>query len=631
LLIFGILALSVSFAHHSASVDKNARNLSELVAADVAWREVARLENVVTHELDGHGLILDDAGLPLAGNERLLSAKRYPVSHDGRLVGYVIAPNSSKFVFTLPLWMFLLGGLLTVFVHVAAARAFAVLVADDISRLGAYADDLRGKTVEGDLPEMSFVELARLRVSVGRTLGLGKRRRDTLHAAAYFDPTTGLPNLTRMRDILSRKISKLTYESPGAFALINIDGFARASEALGIGGDRQLVALVAERLQAAMDDMAGAGLATNQDAVLGIMQADNFGLFLPTCPHGREDVSQTLRRLTVAFNTPFSHDGRLLTLGLTGGVVMLPEDGISAGEILRNAEMALQQVHTSDKHGFQFYTPRLDRVAKGRFQLESELRTATENSEFKPVFQPKIDFATGQIVGAEALARWHRDGGKIITPHTFIGVAEEIGLIEEIGRQILQASCEAAAGWAEKGHAVNIAVNVSPRQFERGDFTDTVIDALKTSGLPPRRLELEITESMAVEDPQKVADVMRPLRAMGVRLAIDDFGTGHSNLATLTQLPFDVFKIDRQFVSALQTDRQAPAIVEMILAMAETLGLKTVAEGVETAQQADFLRRRGCTLGQGYLYSPGIPNDAFETMLSTWRAADADNQTRAAG
>jgi EAL domain-containing protein (putative c-di-GMP-specific phosphodiesterase class I) len=170
----------------------------------------------------------------------------------------------------------------------------------------------------------------------------------------------------------------------------------------------------------------------------------------------------------------------------------------------------------------------------------------------------------------------------------------------------------------EAGYETSVAVNVSPRQFKQDDFTDTVIDALKNAGLPPKRLELEITESMAVSDPEQVTEIMRPLRAMGVRLAIDDFGTGHSNLSMLTKLPFDVFKIDRQFVSTLQSDRQAPAIVEMILAMAETLGLETVAEGVETPLQADFLRRRGCTLAQGFYYSPGVPQADFMTLLRKW-------------
>ena len=321
-----------------------------------------------------------------------------------------------------------------------------------------------------------------------------------------------------------------------------------------------------------------------------------------------------------AFESPLAVGQRLVTLGISAGVTMLPEDGKSPGEIFRRADMALQETRKTSRNAFQFYTPSLDRIQRGRFQLEAELRAAVKNSEFIPVFQPKIDFSSGRIMGAEALARWYRHGGKVVMPGTFIGVAEEIGLIDEIGRQILNASCAAAAKWSKMGFNVPVAVNVSPRQFEQNDFAESVIQALRDSALPPHLLELEITESMAIDDPHKVGEVMRPLREMGVRLAIDDFGTGHSNLVMLTQLPFDVFKIDRQFVSALQTDRQAPAIVEMILAMAETLSLKAVAEGIETDEQADFLRKRGCALGQGFLYSPGVSLTKFIAMLYSWKS-----------
>jgi len=352
--------------------------------------------------------------------------------------------------------------------------------------------------------------------------------------------------------------------------------------------------------------------------VLICFQSDNFGLLIPTCPHGRESAAAIARRLNIAFEAPLAVEDRVIKIGISGGITMLPEDGTTLEEIHRRAGMALREARKESRNGYQFYAPRLDRIAKGRFKLEAELRTATQNCEFVPVFQPKIDFATGRIVGAEALARWQQDGGKIVMPGTFIGVAEEIGLIEEIGRQILDASCVAAAQWLKLGYSIPVAVNVSPAQFEQDNFGKTVLRSLQDAGLPPHLLELEITESMAVQDPEMVAEVMRPLRELGVGFAIDDFGTGHSNLAMLTQLPFNVFKIDRQFVSALEKDPQAPAIVEMILAMAETLGLKTVAEGVETAQQAEFLRRRGCTLGQGFLYSPGIPKTKFIEMLREW-------------
>lgn len=236
------------------------------------------------------------------------------------------------------------------------------------------------------------------------------------------------------------------------------------------------------------------------------------------------------------------------------------------------------------------------------------------------VFQPKVSLQTGAMVGAEALARWRRADGTVVSPGVFIPIAEELGLIPQLGEQVLRHACRAAVRWnSSRAEPVQVAVNVSALQFDDPDFIPSVYRALDDFGVDPRLLELEITESAAVADADRVARIMWPLRNRGVRLAIDDFGTGHSNFTSLTRLPFDVFKIDQQFVRALSTDSQAPAIVEMILAMAEALGQETVAEGVETREQTEFLTSRACTIGQGYYFSPPLPADEFDTFLRTYR------------
>ncbi|MEM6535363.1 MAG: EAL domain-containing protein, partial [Pseudomonadota bacterium] len=234
---------------------------------------------------------------------------------------------------------------------------------------------------------------------------------------------------------------------------------------------------------------------------------------------------------------------------------------------------------------------------------------------FVPLFQPKIDMKTGRICGVEALARWQLDSGRLVSPAVFIGLAEEIGLIDKIGRQIMHRSCDAVAAWARAGHELNLAVNVSPRQFEADGLAEMVLEALANSGLSPRRLELEITESLAIEQPERVRTVLTPLRRMGIGLAVDDFGTGHSNLAILTQFEFDVFKIDRQFVSGLPNDTQAAAIIDLMLGMARSLDMKIVGEGIETKAQARFMADKGCDIGQGYLYSPPVGEAALLKML----------------
>ena len=606
--------LAVSFSEHSKREKTRIDQLRALIAPDLAWRETDRLEHWINVELDGNGLVLDAGGLPIAGNDSLLAEPRFEVRHEGRPVGHIIAPDAVKFILTIPYWLIVASGVFGIFLCVAVARLLANRLHQSISELADYAKSLDPRLDNGGMIPIEFTELAHLRARLVRSVRRLDSERARLNAIAFEDPLTQLPNLNKIRSVVNDTIGQATVDVPAAFLFLDLNGYIRATETLGPEGDSELLAAAIARIEGVLEDMP-LGL---HRPVLASLQSDDFALYLPQCPQGREDISVLVRRLRTAFDAPLAVGDRLVTLGISGGIAMLPEDAMSADEALRHSGMALQKARQNERGGFQFYAPSFDRVAKGRFQLETELRRAVHNGEFVPFFQPKIDFATGKIVGAEALARWRRDRDRIVMPGAFIGIAEEIGLIEEIGRQILTASCRSATDWMRLGYDISIAVNVSPRQFERRNFTDDVIKVLKRTGLPPKRLELEITENMAVEDPQKVADVMRPLRAMGVSLAIDDFGTGHSNLAMLTRLPFDVFKIDRQFISALQSDRQAPAIVEMILAMAETLGLKTVAEGVETRQQADFLRRRGCTLGQGFLYSPGIPQQEFLGFLKSW-------------
>ena len=467
------------------------------------------------------------------------------------------------------------------------------------------------------LSNVSFVELRRLRSVVIRSVGKLRRDNDALRRTAYEDPRTSMPNLIALEEHITKTLPRAKYETPAALIVLDLDNFTRASERLGALASEAVLKACGQRMTNALDSLEGPVRAGLNNSMLAAMQADSFALYLPSAV-SRDYVSNIARAIRLAFADPFIVSGQTVTLGISGGIVIAPEDADTMHKLFRHAELALRQVRTDTGSGFRYFSPRLNRVARGKYMLEAELRDAVANREFKTHFQPKIDFQTGQVVGAEALARWVRPNGKIISPNTFIPLAEETGLVTQIGEQVLEAACESARIWMQEGFNATVAVNVSPRQFQSSDLTETVLAILKRTGLPPNRLELEITESMAVSEPEKVARVMRPLRSLGTKLAIDDFGTGHSNLSILTQLPFDVFKIDRQFVSALESDEQAPAIIEMILAMAETLGLNTVAEGVETERQADFLRRRGCSMAQGFLYSAGLPHEAFMDFIRGW-------------
>lgn len=448
---------------------------------------------------------------------------------------------------------------------------------------------------------------------------------ETLRLAAFRDTTTGLPNRLSLIETVKEGIEQATPDTPCAIFHLIIDGFQNAGDVLGATGNQRLQADAAARLSLYLASASTAEDGHFKGLFLATIGAGQFGIFMPAgCD--REDAKTLAREIRQLFEQPFDIDGRDITVTISGGLAMAPEDGNIPELLLKNASLALNEILRAGKVGFQFFSPRLERLAIGRTRFEQELRDAVNTAAFHPVFQPKIDLKTQKIIGVEALARWKRDEGRMISPGIFIPLAEELGLIDEIGFQILRESCRAAAGWREDGMDITVAVNVSPRQFDRPDFIDQIVEALRGSGLPPRFLELEITETMAVSNPDRVINVMKPLRAMGIKLAVDDFGTGHANLSLLTQIPFDIFKIDRQFVMGIEEDIHAPAIIDMTLAMAETLGLKTVAEGIETEAQAKFLRDRNCDLAQGFLFSPGLPDKEFRELMTKWGQNPSSNQ-----
>jgi len=524
--------------------------------------------------------------------------------------GYRRLVLGESFSLVLPMPVILVIFLACVFISSAAAYLSARPLYDLFGRLTASVLNERPGGL-AELQVLQFPELRRLRVASTRAARKLRRENERLRQIAYRDPRTGLPNAIALEQHVLATLPRASFDQPAAFLLFDIDRFGQLLEKVGTAHADALIGAAAQRLTSSLASLGEPAAAALRSGMLCSLSADKFALYLPEAI-SRDHVISIARAVRAAFGDPFNLTSRQITMSISGGIVMAPEDAESFASLMQNATLA---VRSEAQSGFRFFTPRLSRIIQGRYRFEAELREAVGNREFKAVFQPKIDLQTGRVIGAEALARWRRPNGKLISPATFIPVAEQAGLIDAIGLQILEAACDAARAWQLEGFDLPVAVNVSPSQFQRGDLTGSIMAILRRTGLHPNRLELEITESMAVNDPARVAEFISPLRALGAKLAIDDFGTGHSNLATLTRLPFDVFKIDRQFVSALETDRQAPAIVEMILAMARTLGLQTVAEGVETPQQAEFLRRRGCSMAQGFLYSPGLPEAAFLDYL----------------
>ena len=539
-----------------------------------------------------------------------------PIGDPGNTLGYAVfsfAPRPA-----LNIWMgivmlnalalFLALAVLGPFVNTLARRALKPVT--DLER-GIRQRDAKDKSKLADSSEDRLLKPLLTAVDeVHERSEAAMRRALTM---AYTDPVTRLPNRLRF-------VSRLDSDVAGGQSLFmvicDLDRFRQVNVSFGPRVADMALATIAERLRASASQAQLSGF------FLGRIGADQFGIILPV--DEPSIVGEFLMNAEKSISEGMVLDEQQVRVTAAFGVARAQHDATTGADLLKLAEVALKEAKSQSGARRAFFDKVLLAKAHARSKLEGELREGLERGEFIAVFQPKVKLETGELVGAEALARWRRPDGAIVSPGVFIPIAEELGLIQALGKSVMRDACFAAAGWNSRGIISSVAVNVSPHQFDDPDFVNSVYQALDDSGLPPQLLELEITESAAVADADRVARIMWPLRNRGVRLAIDDFGTGHSNFAAITRLPFDVFKIDQQFVRALSTDPHAPAIVEMILAMAEALGQETVAEGVETKEQADFLLRRACTIGQGYYYSPPLPAAEFDAFVRSYRPRPAD-------
>jgi len=432
---------------------------------------------------------------------------------------------------------------------------------------------------------------------------------------AFVDPATRLPNQDRFMRELEYFLLQKRDGASAAVVVIEFQRLAKLMQTLDPDAAKDFLRVVADRFTTAVrtvDRIVRRGQGQGQ-AVAARLGGVEFGVFIPDV--SQADAVRLAQHLNAALSQPFDWRGHKLSLGACSGVALAPLDGRDADATIRHARMALGAAQEAPSK-VKVFTQSLDREAVARLTLEREMRGALERNEFRAYFQPKINLASGRIEGCEALARWVRPDRTIISPGRFIPVAEESGLIGPLSDAILREACWKAAAWARAGQPAKVAVNVSALQFRSERFADNVLRVVQHAGLAPQLLELEITESMALEDIDRALRVVQPLREAGVRLAIDDFGCGHSSLAALSKLPFDVIKIDQQFIRALERgDAQAGAIIEMILALARTLDLEIVAEGVERRQEVEFMAQRGCHWAQGFFYGAAVTAAEFTELL----------------
>jgi EAL domain-containing protein (putative c-di-GMP-specific phosphodiesterase class I)/uncharacterized protein YlxP (DUF503 family) len=341
---------------------------------------------------------------------------------------------------------------------------------------------------------------------------------------------------------------------------------------------------------------------------------DEFTLLLMK-PRNVTDVTSVARKILQTVARPINVDGHDIDVTASIGIAFYPPDGEDADTLLKNANHALYRAKDAGGKSFQLCSPFLMRTADDRLSLESALHKALERQEFLLHYQPQLDVRTQKLIGVEALLRWDCPGKNLLRPADFIGVAEETQLIVPIGEWALEAACRQGRMWHTAGARMRVAVNVSPQQFQQPNLVSLIRDTLDRTGLDPHSLEIEITESTAMHNPNLTADILLDLKNLGISIAIDDFGVGHSSLNYLKRFPIDAVKIDRSFVVDVTRGGSDAAIVSAVIAMAKALNIRVVAEGVETDEQLKFLQENGCFEFQGYLLSRPLPAEALTEMI----------------
>ena len=426
------------------------------------------------------------------------------------------------------------------------------------------------------------------------------RAEEKIAYMAHHDALTDLANRTQLVARIDYELAR-TRQSVESFAvfMLDLDRFKEVNDSLGHPIGDLLLRQVAGRLRETTRD---------SDTVARI-GGDEFAILQTLAGQTTEEITTLAERLLSNLAEPFEVNGHHISVGASIGVAIAPHDGNEAGELLRNADLALYRAKASGRNAYSFFELAMDTEARSRHALEGDLRKALAQGEFDVYYQTVINVETGANCGAEALIRWiHPDRG-MIPPDRFVPLAEEIGLIVPIGEWVLRTACKEAATWPAH---LKLAVNLSPAQFKRGNLVATARSALADSGLAPERLEFEITESVLLYQNSSNLDVLRGLKGLGASIVLDDFGTGFSSLSYLRMFPFDTIKIDRSFVGDMEARDDCAAIVSAVTGLSRTLGIKTTAEGVETPEQFALLRAAGCTLAQGFMFSRPCPAAALE-------------------
>lgn len=438
---------------------------------------------------------------------------------------------------------------------------------------------------------------------------IGKSER--LNYLAYYDGLTGLPNRSLFHERVVQLIHSIAPENQGvAMAVLDLERFRRINETLGMAAGDAVLKQFAERLS----------VAVGEPATAARISADRFAVAMVPMTNENEIARVLEHRIFAALDEPFLVDGRELRIPVKAGVALYPSDGRDAAALYVNAEAALTQAKQSGKR-FLFYAPQMNSRVAERLTLENRLRSAILEEQFILYYQPKVDLSTGEISGLEALLRWASPDLGLVSPAQFVSILEETGMMLDVGRWALRRAIADHAAWCERGlQPPRIAVNVSVIQLRQEQFVAEVRNAVEGGGASGRQIDLEITESMIMEDIAGSILKLAEIKTLGVGLSLDDFGTGYSSLSYIAKLPVNTLKIDRSFIAAMSESSEHMAIVSAVISLARALNLKVVAEGVETQEQSNLLRLLRCDEGQGYVFHPPLPPEKVERLFASPRS-----------
>lgn len=454
------------------------------------------------------------------------------------------------------------------------------------------------------------VELKSANEKLHHDLEERKRVEQSIRHMAHHDALTGLPNRALFRDRLTHAMAQADrYHQKLAVMFLDLDRFKAINDTLGHNVGDQLLKIAAERLRSCVRDC-------DTVARLG---GDEFTVVVEDIIEDH-DAAAVAQKILDTLSQPFNLYGHEVFISVSVGVTLYPSDDENADNLLRNADSAMYRAKEYGRNNFQFYVADMNVKARERLMLESSLRRALDRKEFMLYYQPRVDLLSGRVIGAEALLRWRHPEMGLVPPSEFIPILDETGMIIPVGDWALREACRQNRDWQDMGlPPIRVAVNLSVRQFIQKDLADTIISALDAAGLSAEHLELEITEDLFLEHNQTNIITLARLKSMGIHISIDDFGTGYSSLSYLKRLPIDTLKIDQSFVRDIGTDPDNKAIASAIIAMASSLRLNVLAEGVETDEQLAFLRAQGCNEIQGFCFSHPLPAQEFEQLLRDGR------------